>query len=426
MRVLHVLDTSFPAVSGYSARSASILQHQAAIGVEPVAVTGVRQEGGRDGDMIGGVVHRRTPAPAALAAARRTPLLREAVEMAALGRRVLALHREEPFDSIHAHSPVLCGLPAHAAARRLGLPFVYEVRAFWEDAAAHQGRGSPGSPRYAAARALETQLFRRADAVVALCDGIRRDLLDRGIPEDRVFVVPNGVDTARLSPLPRDEALADRLGFRDKIVVAYLGTLFRFEGVRLLLHALRRLVDTRPAVRGLIVGAGEASDEIRDLYADLDLGDRVVLTGRVPPGEAARYYAIADVLCYPRERHRITELTTPLKPLEAMSMGKAVVASDVGGLRELVDDGETGFLFQADDPVDLEAVLTRVVDDADLRRRAGERARAHVVAERDWRRITARYHEVYAAAAAAQSSRRATTRPRRAMPSSMSSGGRFE
>jgi glycogen synthase len=399
MMFLHFLGRSLPVVSGYTARAASILAHQAAIDVDPVALTGVRQAAAADREPIGGVVHHRTRAPAALAGAGRVPVLREAVEMAALGRRVLELHRAEPFDLIHAHSPVLCGLPAHVAARRLGLPSVYEVRALWEDAAAHQGKGDPGSARYAATRALETHLVRRASAVVAICDGIRRDLVDRGVPSDRVSVVPNGVDTARFSPLPRDEALADRLGLRGKIVVAYLGTLFRFEGVALLLHALRRLVDARAEVRGLIVGGGEVEAELRDLHADLDLGDHVVLAGRVPPAEVERYYTVADVLCYPRERHRITELTTPLKPLEAMSMGKAVVASDVGGLRELVDDGATGFLFRAGDAAHLEAVLTRVVDGPDLRRRAGERARAHVVAERDWRKVTARYRDVYAAAA---------------------------
>src|SRR6185503_16384057 len=104
------------------------------------------------------------------------PLLREAVEMAALARQILKIHRAAPVDLIHAHSPVLCGIPAHAVARRLLLPSVYEVRAFWEDAAESQGRDHGGSPRYAAIRALETRLCRSVDAVVALCDGIRREL----------------------------------------------------------------------------------------------------------------------------------------------------------------------------------------------------------------------------------------------------------
>ncbi len=249
-------------------------------------------------------------------------------------------------------------------------------------------------------RALETRLCRSVDAVVTICDGLRRDLVARGLPEDRLFIVPNGVDTERFTPRPRDQELAHDLGFHGKSVIAYVGTLFRFEGVRLLLEALGRLCDARDDVRGLVVGHGEAEDELRDLPERLGLAGRVVLTGKVPPAEVARYYTLADVLCYPRERHRITELVTPLKPLEAMSMGKAVVGSDVGGLRELIDDGDTGFLFRAGDAVALADILARVIGDADLRHRTGARARAHVVGRRDWHKLAGRYLEVYDAAAA--------------------------
>ncbi len=330
---------------------------------------------------------------------RGTPVLGAAAEMAALGRRVLDLHAEAPVSVIHAHSPILCGLPAHAAARHLGVPSVYEIRAFWEDAAEPRGRGRRGSLRYGALRGLETRLGLSVDAVVAIGEGIRRDLLARGLPDDRVVVVPHGVDTARFAPRPRDEALAARHGFRGKVVVAYLGTLFRFEGVSLLLSALRRLLAVRDDVRGLVVGGGEAEAELHAQHARLGLGDRVVLTGAVPPGEAAGLYALADVVAYPRERHRLTELTTPQKPLEAMSAGKLVVASDVGGMRELIRDGETGLLFRAGSTPELEVALLRAVADGDLRRRTGERARAHVVEHRDWRTVAARYLDVYAAAA---------------------------
>jgi PEP-CTERM/exosortase A-associated glycosyltransferase len=400
MRVLHVLDRSLPVVAGYTSRAAAILEHQGALGLEPVALTGLRQGGDGHDERIRGVPHHRTPEPPSMARMQGVPVLGEAAEMAALGTRILALHRQAPFGLIHAHSPILCGLPALAAARRLGVPCVYEIRAFWEDAAEQRGRGRHGSGRYGTIRALETLLARSVDALVTICEGLRRDLLARGLPEDRVTLVPNGVDTARFVPAPRDEALAEHLGLRGKLVVAYLGSLFRFEGVRHLLEALRRLLEVRDDVRGLVVGAGESEAEIRERHAELGLGGRVVLTGAVPPAEAARLYTLADVLVYPRERHRITDLVTPLKPLEGMSMGKLVVGSDVGGLKELIRDGDTGLLFRAGDPGDLDCVLLRAVADAGLRRRIGERARAHVVEHRDWQKVTARYLDVYAAAAA--------------------------
>jgi PEP-CTERM/exosortase A-associated glycosyltransferase len=397
MRILHVLDRSLPTVAGYTTRTASILEGEAAMGLVPRAVTSVR-EGGGASEFIGGVEHLRTQPPEVLALLEGAPLLREAVEMAALGRRILAIHREEPFELIHAHSPILCGLPAHAAARRLAVPSVYEIRAFWEDAAEQRGQGRRGSARYAAIRALETRLCRSVDAVVTICEGLRRDLVARGVPADRLFLVPNGVDTARFTPAPRDEALAESLGFRGKSVVAYIGTLFHFEGVKLMLEALGRLGDARDDVRGLVIGQGEAEPELRELCERLGLAGRVVITGKVPPADVLRYYALADVLVYPRERHRITELVTPLKPLEAMSMARAVVASDVGGLRELVRDGETGLLFRAGDAEALAGALARVIGDADLRRGLGARGRAWVTAERAWAKLAARYLDVYAAA----------------------------
>jgi PEP-CTERM/exosortase A-associated glycosyltransferase len=283
-------------------------------------------------------------------------------------------------------------------AHHLGLPSVYEIRAFWEDAAEQRGQGRRGSLRYNAVRTLETALSTRVDAVVTLCEGLRQDLLARGVPPSRLFLVPNGVDVERFTPAPRDPDLEARLGLRGKTVIAYVGSLFRFEGIPLLLRALARLA--RDDVRGLILGHGEAEEEIRDSLARLGLEGRVTFLGKAPPAEVARYYTLADILCYPRLRHRITELTTPLKPLEAMAMGKAVVASDVGGLRELVDDERTGLLFRAEDLESLVATLRRVVDVAELRRRLGEEARAHVVAERSWRQLAGRYREVYAAACA--------------------------
>jgi PEP-CTERM/exosortase A-associated glycosyltransferase len=400
MKVLHVLDRSLPVVAGYTARAAAIFEHQALLGIEPVALTGLRQ-GEAPGETIGGVPHHRTSAPPVLSRLRTVPAIGEAAEMATVYRRILGVHALDPVSLIHAHSPVLCGLPALAAARRLGLPVVYEIRAFWEDAAEQRGRGRHGSARYGTVRALETVGAHAVDAVVVICEGLRRDLVARGIPAHRITVVPNGVDTARFAPVPRDEALAERYGLGGKLVVAYLGSLFRFEGVRLLLSTLARIVSRRDDVRGLVIGAGEAEAELREQHADLGLGDRVVLAGAVPPAEAARLYGIADVLAYPRERHRVTELVTPLKPLEAMSMGKLVVGSDVGGIAELIRDGDTGLLFRAGDSGDLERVLLQALSDADLRRRLGERARAHVAQHREWRRMATRYLDVYAAATAA-------------------------
>jgi glycogen(starch) synthase len=125
------------------------------------------------------------------------------------------------------------------------------------------------------------------------------------------------------------------------------------------------------------------------------LQEHVIFTGRVPHAEVQRYYELIDVLAYPRLPIRLTELVTPLKPLEAMAQGRMLVASDVGGHRELIRHGETGFLFRAGDA----AALAGAIDDVLVRRpfwpKFREQARRFVEVERTWASSVARYREVY-------------------------------
>ena len=134
---------------------------------------------------------------------------------------------------------------------------------------------------------------------------------------------------------------------------------------------------------------------LRATVTERGLGEAVRFTGRVSHGDVRQYYDLIDFLVFPRRRMRLTELVTPMKPLEAMAEGRIVIASDVGGHRELIVDGATGFLFTADDP----AALTRRVLDAvaavdghDAMREAGRR---FIAAERVWSVSAANYVPVY-------------------------------
>jgi glycosyltransferase involved in cell wall biosynthesis len=127
----------------------------------------------------------------------------------------------------------------------------------------------------------------------------------------------------------------------------------------------------------------------------LGLDEYVLFTGRIPHAEISQYYSIMDILVYPRLRRRITSMVTPIKPLEAMSMERTVVASDVGGLKELVDDEATGLLFRAEDEQDLAAKLRRCVEDPILRRRLGAAARVAMMRSRDWKTLVAPYVTIY-------------------------------
>jgi len=392
VRILHVLDVSVPVVAGYTSRSRYIVHAQRALGLDPIVLTSVRQPNpdGRATEEIDGIRYHRTLLPA-------SPKGGPALEMHHLRRRIVEVARRERVDVIHGHSSILCGLPSYAAARQLGLPSVYEIRAFWEDAAVTSGTTREGSLKYRTIRLAETALAKRVDALVGICAGIKDDMARRGVPADRIHVVPNGVDTESFVAAPADDGVRARYGLAGKKVVAYIGTLFPFEGVGDLVRALSRLIrdEGRDDIRGLIVGEGPSHDECKAVTAAASLAGRVLHVGRVPHAEVKALYAIADVLVYPRLPSRLTELVTPLKPLEAMAMEKAVIGSDVGGLRELIQDEVTGLIHRPADDGDLAAKIRRLVDDGALRRKLGRTAREWVVENRQWRTLIERNLDIY-------------------------------
>lgn len=392
MRILHILDHSLPMHSGYTFRTRAILKAQQDLGWDVRGVTGMRHtEEGPDVEAADGLTFHRT---------RGTPLsvpaLREWSEVAAFAERIDALVEHYRPDVLHAHSPVLNALAGLQVARKRGLPLVYEIRAFWEDAAVGNGTGKEGSLRYRVTKALETWAVRRADAVVVICEGLKADLISRGIDPARITVSPNGVDLHLFgNPPPRDGALAKELGLDGAEVVGFIGSFYDYEGLDDLIAAMPRLVAARPAAALLLVGGGPMEPALRAQAAASPVADRIRFVGRVPHDQVERYYSPIDVLAYPRKQMRLTDLVTPLKPLEAMAQGKLVAASDVGGHRELITDGETGTLFSADSPTAIAESLSGLFSARETWDDRRARARAFVEKERNWASNIRRYETVY-------------------------------
>ncbi|KAB2970378.1 glycosyltransferase WbuB [Zoogloea sp.] len=395
MRILHVLDHSIPLHSGYTFRTAAILRGQRALGWETHHLTspkqGVTQAPVEEVDGLR--FHRSEVPPAGPPGINEWRLIR------ATERRLEELARELKPDLIHAHSPVLNAIPAIRVGRRLGIPVVYEIRAFWEDAAVDHGTTSEDSLRYRATRALETWAIKRVDHVFTICEGLRRDIVGRGIAESKITVIPNAVDIENFqmsAPDAGTDALRRKVGLEGCTVLGFVGSFYAYEGLDLLLDAFAGLAAARPDLRVLLVGGGPQDANLKAQAARLGVADRVIFTGRVPHAEVSRYYDLIDLLAYPRHSMRLTELVTPLKPLEAMAQGHLFVASDVGGHKELIRDGETGRLFAAGNPQALAAALTDMLDHRErwpAMRRAG---RSFVEDVRNWTNSVANYRRVYA------------------------------
>ena len=392
MRVLHVLDHGLPLHSGYAFRTRAIVKAQQAVGWEIACLTGPRHAApGPDPETVDDILFHRTPQP------RPTPSpLREWREVRALSRRLDALVREWRPDQLHAHSPVLTALAALPVAKRHNLPLVYEIRAFWEDAAVGNGTGREGSARYRLTHLLETHAARRADAVAVICDGLRRDLIGRGIVADKILVSPNGVDLDLFGrPPPPDPDFARSLGLDEAETVGFIGSFYDYEGIDDLIAAMPALAARRPKARLLLVGGGPMEAALKAQAAASSAADRIRFVGRVPHAQVERYYALVDVLAYPRKAMRLTELVTPLKPLEAMAQRKLVAASDVGGHRELIEDGVTGTLFPPGDPAALAESLATIFERRESWEVRREAARRFVERERNWSSNISRYLPVY-------------------------------
>lgn len=392
MRILHVLDHGLPLHSGYTFRTRAILKAQIARGWTVAAVTGPRHgDAGVIAEIVDGLDFYRTDPPQPLP----SPLM-ELQEINVFAKRIVQVIDSFQPDILHAHSPVLCAIAALRAARRRKRPIMYEIRAFWEDAAVGNGEGREGSLRYRTTRLMERWAVDRVDEVAVICEGLRGDLIARGVAPERIMVSPNGVDMTLFgAPLAYDKALAKTMGLAGKEVIGFIGSFYDYEGLDDLIAAMPHLVLKRPDAHLLLVGGGPMEQVLRAQAALTSVSGHIHFTGRVPHDKVDHYYSLVDILAYPRKRMRLTELVTPLKPLEAMAQRRLVAASDVGGHRELIRDGDTGTLFPPGDPAAIAASLAGLLEDRSGWEARRDRARKFVETERDWAANVSRYVPVY-------------------------------
>ncbi|SDS15559.1 Glycosyltransferase involved in cell wall bisynthesis [Jiangella sp. DSM 45060] len=402
--VLAVLSQSLPARSGgYATRSHGVLTAMAARGYRMNAVTRL----GFPYDRWSAADTRTVPAQDVVDGIAYDRLLEDgkraypqyplASYVDRFERGVQEVARSHRAGLIHASSFYVTGMAGLTAARRLGVPFVYELRGLEELMKVSRDPAFEGSDRHRFLDRLETGVAAGADAVFVITEALGREMEQRGVSADRIVVVPNGVHTSAFAPMPRDAALEAELGLRGRTVIGYVGGLVDYEGLDVLLRAVAGLKATRDDVHLLIVGDGPAERSLHADAARLRLGDVVTFAGRVPHSEVARYLSLIDIAPFPRLPLPVCELISPIKPFESMAMGKAVVVSDVAALAEFVEDGVTGRTVRKGDADDLRGVLEELLGSPDQRRRLGEAAREWVVRERDWRSITATVDETYEA-----------------------------
>ena len=399
MKILHVFDHSIPLHSGYTFRSRSILKQQHALGIETCHVTSPKH--GNDQAEIeeieGLKFYRSAPISGLMS---KLPVLNQKSYISPMVKRLLEVIEIEKPDVIHAHSPALNGLAALKAGRKSGLPVVYEIRAFWEDAAVDHGTCKEDDLRYRLTRKMETHVVKNANAVTTICEGLRKDLISRGFDENKFTVIANAVNIEQFDVItPQDKEnnaeLAQELKLTDCDVLGFLGSFYAYEGLDLAVAAMPTVLAKNPKARLLLVGGGPQEQNLKQQVTLLGLEGKVIFTGRVPHSEVGKYYSLVDLLVYPRKPMRLTDLVTPLKPLEAMAQGKPVIASDVGGHKELIKDNETGFLFKAGDSLELSERLIELLADENKLNSVLSNGRAYVENVRNWKNSVSNYLPLY-------------------------------
>ena len=392
--VLSVLAQSVPITSGgYASRSHGLLTSLAARGWQVEAVTRLGFPYDRwpewddrvvpESDTVDGITYHRILEDGV----RRYPQhpLRSYVDRFA--DRVVQHAVRHKAWLLHASSFHVNGLATANAARRLGIPFVYEMRGLEDVIRISRNPSFGETDRYRFLTSLENEICHQADRVFVITEALRREMARRGVSEDRIIVLPNGVDADRFSPRPRDAELERELGVAGKTLIGYAGGLVDYEGVDLLLEAIAALRQRREDFHLIVVGDGHYQNALLALVDRLRLGDVATFTGRVPHSEVGRYLSLFDIAPFPRLPLPVCEMISPIKPFESMAMGKAVIVSSVAALTEIVSDGRTGFVFAKGDVMDLSRTIERLLDSPELRTSLGTAARDWVRAERDWSSI---------------------------------------
>jgi glycosyltransferase involved in cell wall biosynthesis len=454
MRVLHVLANGPPDVNGYAIRTKMILEHlHEFTDAEVIGLTSPWYP--RNANMVEshtqkGVTYLRTPHPAQ--SKEKLPLLlkvarwvetrhqhhypqdpEKALEMkkkreqsGLLGKiirlpayfskiiwklveeriliqyfktQIVKVSRDHDIQLIHAHTPYRVGLPALKAARKLNLPFIYEMRGMWEETAVANGRWIKNGPAYKRFRHFETKVLKKSDCVICISQSLKTEAISRGVGSENITVVPNGVSPNLMkNSTPKSDIQNVRLQLKidtNTIVIGYIGSLREMEGVNQTAEAVANLHSKGYDVRFFVLSGISGQADLKLFCKDLGIEEKSVITGPVAHDQVGGYYDLIDIFVVSRPSTRVTEFVTPLKPFEAMAMGKCVIASDLLALREIIQHEDTGLLYNPESYANLSSEIEKCLNDQGLKQSMEQNAKAWVLQHRKWEDLIQDTFETY-------------------------------
>ncbi len=405
--ILHLFKTSYPSISGYTVRSHSILTKQKLF-CSPIALVDPYFIKKTRPDIIEGNIYYRYPIDLRLHLLNNSnflnvPFLESVSQIFYLKilktpmslLRSIVKHRK--IDLIHGHTYARFSNFGEKVAREAKIPFVYEIRGFWEDSRVGVDRLKEFGYKYMKIRRSETNLMKKADALITLGKNMKKEILSRGFDEKKVFVIPNGVDTEKFKPISPDLNLKERLKLKNKKIIAYIGSIQRFEGIDVLIQAIAQVKEKIKEIVLILIGSSfnAYKKELVEISKKLGIENSVYFIGRIQRDFIRNYYSIVDIIVIPRKNIRVCRLVTPLKQLEAMAMEKVVITSDLPALREMIKPGVSGDVFEAENAGDLANKILFYLTNPKARDKLSIRAREYVRNHYDWDKIIFTYLKIY-------------------------------
>lgn len=405
--VLHLLNRSLPLLSGYSIRSHNILTHQKTF-VNSFAITDSDFLLKNDYDIIDNVIYYRCPKTVG-SRLFYEPSIFKKMKVSRIYRRyyrtilntpknmIEKIVKNKHIDLIHGHTPQGFAKKGEKVARKFEIPFIYEVRGFWEDTQVALGYLEEESKNYMKIRKKETALMTKADTIITLGKAMEKDIRNRGINEKAIKIIPNAVDTEKFKPKSPNTHLQEQLGIKNKKVIGYIGSIRKIEGIEYLIEAMKFIKKEIPNTFLLLVGpcSIDYKNELLKEIKKLKLEGYVQFSGSIQPEHIQDYYSIIDIHVIPRINVRVNRLVTPLKPLEIMAMGKVVISSDLLALRELIEPDVSGDLFRSENSENLAEKVCYYLSENEKKAQLETRARDYVVKNYDWNVIIQKYKQIY-------------------------------
>ena len=447
MKIIHVLANGPPDVNGYAIRTQMILKHQKSsmnvIGLTspwypqresmiddyqldgidyyrtvhplhrkekiPVSHRIIRSHSKKELNKASQSVNRnKKPSSNIFVKAIRAPgyfarigwkVVEEKILIKYFTKRIIEVAKQENAEVIHAHTPYRVGLPALKAARKLRLPFVYEMRGMWEETAVANGRWLRNGPAYRRFQKFETRVLRKADAVVCISQTLKQEAISRGVEEAKITVVTNAVESDIAENNTKGETYEKSVTIlsrgKSTKVIGYIGSLREMEGVDLTAQAVARLKSDGHDVRLFVLTSQAGQIELKQYCDSLGLDDDAVIVGPVPHEQVGPFYDLIDIFVVSRPDTRVTRLVTPLKPFEAMAMSKAVIASKLPALEEIIEDGKTGLLYEPGSVDSLRDAILACLNEDDLAENLGHNAKEWVMNNRTWNLVVKNYQVAY-------------------------------